>query len=153
MANGNNKRDLKAYVRIDGSGRVVAGSLVLRKKKPKVGKWHEIQTYECCNEITSTTTTTTTSAPVAYSITTGGYSDSPASACAGIGEGAPVTTVYGSSNPLTVTAFYTDPGLTTLFTGDGINFYYGYHLNSAPSVNYSCELSLGGSVIGPALCS
>lgn len=59
MANGNNKRDLKAYVRFDGSGRVVAGSLVLRKNKPKVGKWHEIQTYECCNEITSTTTTTT----------------------------------------------------------------------------------------------
>lgn len=69
MANGNNKRDLKAYVRIDGSGRVVAGSLVLRKNKPKVGKWHEIQTYECCNEITSTTTTTTV-APTTTTTTT-----------------------------------------------------------------------------------
>lgn len=67
MANGNNKRDLQAYVRIDGSGRVVAGSLVLRKKKPKVGKWHEIQTYECCNE---TTTTTTTAAPTTTTTTT-----------------------------------------------------------------------------------
>jgi hypothetical protein len=56
-----NQRDLKAFVRYDGSGRVVAGSLVLRKKKPKVGKWQEILTYECCNDapITSTTTTTT----------------------------------------------------------------------------------------------
>lgn len=51
-----NKRDLRAYVRIDGSGRVVAGSLVLRRKKPKVGKWMEIQTYECCDTTTSTTT-------------------------------------------------------------------------------------------------
>jgi len=57
MANGNNQR-LKAFVRIDGSGRVVAGSLILRKKKPKVGKWQEIQAYECCD----TTTTTTTAA-------------------------------------------------------------------------------------------
>jgi hypothetical protein len=36
MANGNNSRPLKAYVRFDGSGRVVAGSLILRKNKPKV---------------------------------------------------------------------------------------------------------------------
>jgi hypothetical protein len=53
---GSNKKDLRAYVRFDGSGRVVAGSLVLRRKKPKVGKWMEIQTYECCDEITTTTT-------------------------------------------------------------------------------------------------
>lgn len=62
-----NQRDLKAYVRIDGSGRVVAGSLVLRRKKPKVGKWMEIQTYECCNP---TTTSTTTVAPTTTSTTT-----------------------------------------------------------------------------------
>lgn len=66
MANGNNQR-LKAFVRFDGSGRVVAGSLILRKKKPKVGKWHEIQAYECCNE---TTTTTTTVAPTTTTTTT-----------------------------------------------------------------------------------
>lgn len=47
-----NKRDLKAYVRYDGSGRVIAGSLVLRRKKPKVGQWHEVQGYECCNDVT-----------------------------------------------------------------------------------------------------
>jgi hypothetical protein len=53
-----NKRDLKAYVRFDGSGRVVSGSLILRQNKPKVGKWQEIVAYECCNPTTSTTTTT-----------------------------------------------------------------------------------------------
>ncbi len=58
-----NSRPLKAYVRYDGSGRVVAGSLILRRKKPAVGKWVEIPAYECCNDIT-TTTTTTTSAPL-----------------------------------------------------------------------------------------
>lgn len=53
-----NKRDLKAFVRLDGSGRVVSSSLVLRKKKPKVGNWIEVTTYECCNPTTTTTTTT-----------------------------------------------------------------------------------------------
>ena len=53
-----NQRNLKAFVRYDASGRVVAGSLVLRKNKPKVGRWEEILTYECCNLTTTTTTTT-----------------------------------------------------------------------------------------------
>lgn len=43
------KRPLKAYVRFDGSGRIVAGSLILRRKMPKVGKWMEIPAYQCCN--------------------------------------------------------------------------------------------------------
>jgi hypothetical protein len=55
-----NQRNLKAFVRFDGSGRVVAGSLILRKQKPKVGNWQEIQGYECCNGATLTTTVATT---------------------------------------------------------------------------------------------
>ncbi len=51
-----NKRILKAFVKIDGTGRVIAGSLVLRKEKPKVGKWMEIQGYQCCNDVTISTT-------------------------------------------------------------------------------------------------
>jgi len=54
-----NKRDLKAFVRYDGSGRVVAGSLILRRKKPKVGNWTEVQGYECCNDVTLTYTVAT----------------------------------------------------------------------------------------------
>lgn len=60
-------RPLKAFVRFDGSGRIVAGSLILRRKKPKVGKWVEIPAYECCNP---TTTTTTTGVPVTTTTTT-----------------------------------------------------------------------------------
>ncbi len=63
-----NKKDLKGYVRIDGSGRIVPGSLVLRKSMPKVGKWQEIPAYECCNP--TTTTTTTTAAPTTTTTTT-----------------------------------------------------------------------------------
>lgn len=62
----NSKRDLKAFVRIDGSGRVVAGSLILRKSKPKVGKWQEIPAYECC---VPTTTSTTSAAPTTTTTT------------------------------------------------------------------------------------
>ena len=70
-------RPLKAYVRFDGSGRIVPSSLILRRKKPKVGKWIEIPAYEFCNPTTSTTstsssttTTTTTEAPVTTTTTT-----------------------------------------------------------------------------------
>ena len=75
-----NRKDLKAYVRYDGSGRVVPGSLILRRQKPKVGNWTEIQAYECCNPTTttttstsstsSTTTTTTTASPTTTTTTT-----------------------------------------------------------------------------------
>ena len=70
-----NSRPLKAYVRFDGSGRIVAGSLILRKNKPKVGKWMEIPAYECCEfttstSTTSTTSTTTTAAPTTTTTTT-----------------------------------------------------------------------------------
>ena len=64
-----NQRNLKAFVRFDGSGRIVAGSLILRKNKPKVGKWHEIQAYECCNYV-PTTSSTTTVAPTTTTTTT-----------------------------------------------------------------------------------
>ena len=46
---GNNRR-LKAFVRYDGSGRVIPGGPVLSATKPKVGNWKEINAYKCCNE-------------------------------------------------------------------------------------------------------
>jgi hypothetical protein len=67
MANSNNR--LKAYVRYDGTGRVIAGSLILQRFKPKVGNWQEIDANECCNYV-PTTTTTTTAAPTTTTTTT-----------------------------------------------------------------------------------
>jgi hypothetical protein len=51
-----NKRDLKAYIRYDVTGKVVPSSVILARKMPKVGKWVEISAYECCGTTTSTTT-------------------------------------------------------------------------------------------------
>jgi hypothetical protein len=45
----NNK--LKAYVRYDGNGRIISGSLILQRFKPAVGNWKEIDAYECCNYV------------------------------------------------------------------------------------------------------
>jgi hypothetical protein len=53
-------RDLKAYIRIDGSGRDVAGSLVLRTKMPTNGKWRQVLASQCCNPVVTPPTTTTT---------------------------------------------------------------------------------------------
>ena len=44
-----NKRDLKAYVRFDGMGRIISGSLILQRNKPKDGNWKRTQAYECCD--------------------------------------------------------------------------------------------------------
>jgi hypothetical protein len=53
------RKNLKAFVRFDGSGRIVSGSLILRQHQPKMGKWKQIQTTECCDFVPTTTTTTT----------------------------------------------------------------------------------------------
>ena len=75
-------RPLKAYVRFDGTGRIVPSSLILRRKKPKVGKWVEIPAYECCNPTTTTTTTvapttTTTSSTTVAPTTTSTTTEAP----------------------------------------------------------------------------
>jgi hypothetical protein len=44
-----NKQINKAYVRFDGTGRIIPGSLILNRFKPKVGNWQEIDANECCN--------------------------------------------------------------------------------------------------------
>ena len=41
MAN-NSTPKLRAFVRIDGSGRVVPGAPIFQAFKPKVGQWREI---------------------------------------------------------------------------------------------------------------
>jgi hypothetical protein len=101
-----NKRDLKAYVRYDGNGRLISGSLILQRFKPKVGNWVEIDAYECCNPTTSTTTSTTTETPATTTTTTTEalstlrfyYNGSAAFLGASV-NGVPVTVVSGSFGP------------------------------------------------------
>ena len=146
MANGNNQR-LKAFVRFDGSGRVVAGSLILRRKKPKVGKWVEIQAYECCNP--STTTTTTTSLTTTTTTSNPGYytwtvyiGEGEGGACA---QTTP-TTVYTAGPDLTGSVVYTDTALTTtlipgtnlaVITGAG-KFVYTINVNNEAASPTAC---------------
>lgn len=42
---------LKAYIRYDGTGRIVPSSLILQRFKPKVGNWKEIPASECCKPV------------------------------------------------------------------------------------------------------
>ena len=67
MARSNNNNKLKAFVRFDGSGRIVPSSLIVQAFKPKVGNYKQIDAKECCNY---TTTTTTTAAPTTTTTTT-----------------------------------------------------------------------------------
>jgi len=56
------KQPFKAWVRVDGQGRDVSSSLILRLTKPKNGNWRQVQGYTCCdNQYTTTTSTSTTS--------------------------------------------------------------------------------------------
>lgn len=49
---------LHTYIRIDASGRDIAGTNVLRRKLPKTGKWRQLDAYECCNfDVTILTST------------------------------------------------------------------------------------------------
>jgi len=61
---------LKAYVRYDGTGRVIPGSLILQRFKPKVGNWQEIDATECCGYVPTTTTTSTSTEVLRLLITT-----------------------------------------------------------------------------------
>jgi hypothetical protein len=67
MARSNNNNKLKAFVRFDGSGRIVPSSLIVQAFKPAVGNYKQIDAKECCNY---TTTTTTTIAPTTTTSTT-----------------------------------------------------------------------------------
>ena len=44
-----NKRDFKTYFRYDGNHRIIPGSNILSRNKPKSGgRWTEDEAYECC---------------------------------------------------------------------------------------------------------
>lgn len=123
MARSNNNNKLKAFVRFDGSGRIVPSSLIVQAFKPKVGNYQEIDAKECCNYTTTTTTTaaptTTTSTTVAPTTTTttsfpgyytwlAGKNISAATACA-----EPTGPVYSAVSPLNLgVILYEDTALT-----------------------------------------
>jgi hypothetical protein len=143
-------QNLKAYVRYDGSNRVVAGSLIFRRKKPKVGKWHEIAISECCEYIpTSTTTTSSTSTTTSTSTSTTSTTTTIASyyflaypgnsssdACNHVNNGISVfanTTILG-----TLINLYMDPALTVPYNPNANGQYLSIYFNAADQV---CTMS------------
>ena len=92
-----NRKDLKAYVRFDGTGRIIAGSLILQRFKPKVGNWKEIDANECCNYVPTTTTTTTSALCYCYVVSnpTRGNLNSEYTPC---GETTPITITIPSES-------------------------------------------------------
>jgi hypothetical protein len=102
------KRPMKAYVRFDGTGRIVPSSLILRRKKPKVGKWMEVPAYECCNPTTTSTTTetpsTTTSTTTACLSTIYVDNGSSGSGYGGLCQPSNITGVSINGIPVTVTS-------------------------------------------------
>ncbi len=65
-----NQKNLRAFIRVDGMGRDIPGSSVLRLKKPKAGSWREIRTYTCCDPQYDTTTTTSSTSTSTSTTTT-----------------------------------------------------------------------------------
>jgi hypothetical protein len=152
MARSNNNNKLKAFVRFDGSGRIISSSLIVQAFKPKVGNWKEIDAKECCNYTTTTstttvvpTTTTTTVVPTTTTTTTGipvvwffDYS-SVSSEVVCNGEGVFVT-AYSSTTPLVNgMVLYTNSTLT-------IPVNNGWYLNPGPGLNFY-QVSGGAGVI------
>jgi hypothetical protein len=105
----NNQKKLKAFVRYDGSGRVVASSLILRKNKPRVGRWYQIPEYLCCNGTTGTTTTQGGgSGPTAWVLIS--YATSEVACMGMMGT---TDLVYTASNTLSnFTSIWSDAALT-----------------------------------------
>ena len=112
-------KNQKAYIRIDGSGRDVAGSLLLRNKMPGNGKWREVVAYQCCNFTTSTTSTTTTQAVVIVSGQVGNLTGTDNNICQAIGQQfSPIYMSLATPNVIAVgDTLYTDAAGTTPSVG------------------------------------
>jgi hypothetical protein len=101
---------LKAFVRFDGSGRVVPSSVILARFKPKVGNYQEIDAYECCNDVPTTTTTTTQGGGVTPTAWVVFLATSNSDACNQINGYTAIS--YTSTPTITIgTIFYTDAAL------------------------------------------
>jgi len=117
-----NQSKLKAWVRIDGTGTVVGSGPIFSLKKPKVGKWREMNANLCCNSTPTTTTTTTAggggvtpTAWVGFLANIGQSSSWAWNACNQTGGSSLIVYTSTTVDPLPAgTALYSDAALTTL---------------------------------------
>lgn len=103
------------------------------------------------NTAPSTTTTTTTIASFQYSLNNSSTSTN-VEACNNFAGAFGYTTLYATtSNPSSVTVFYTDPGLTTIFNGNPGD-YYAFALTSDIFNVYSAQIGSMGDVANINSC-
>lgn len=96
-----------------------------------------------------TTTTTSAPAPIEYRLSIFSY-DTSGESCAS-GANAPNSGGYSAeSNPLLITAFYTDPSLTS--TVSGIDKFVAYAKASDPASVYTARISESGVVTENTAC-
>lgn len=116
-----NQSKLKAWVRYDGTGRVISGGPIFQVNKPKVGNWKQIDANLCCNGNTPTTTTTTSNGgggvtPTAF---VESYWTSVVSSCLNSPEGTQV--FYSASTSLTPgVSVFQDAALTIPVTANWV---------------------------------
>ena len=111
-----NQSKLKAWVRYDGTGRVISGGPIFQVNKPKVGNWKQIDANLCCNGALTTTTTTTAGGGVTPTAWVGYLSTSTYNSCNEIGGS--TTVLYTSTPTIEIgTFFYVDAALTQVYPG------------------------------------
>ena len=98
---------------------------------------------------TPTPTPTTTPAYTEYGLTTFGYGDS-ASACASLNPTPPVYALPGYTVPIVTMIFYSDPGLTTPYVGNGPGVWL---LLERGGTTWAAIVDTNGELLNYSLCS
>jgi hypothetical protein len=129
----NNNNKLKAFVRFDGSGRIVPSSLIVQAFKPKVGNYQEIDAKECCNYVAPTTTSTTTVAPTTTTSTTVAPTTTTTTTVA-------PTTTTTTSVTITFYTWFLKSGPTQFSVCSGSVNLTLYTSPSAPALNIGVQL-------------
>lgn len=133
-----NQSKLKAWLRYDGTGRVVTAGPIFQANKPKVGNWRQMNIDLCCNPSGSTTTTTTGGGNIQPTAFVVNLAFDPANSCIGV----PSFILYTKESVLGPNVmFYYDAALTQPY--DGV---YGTFVGS-DDVSYTLGNVSGSLVI------
>jgi len=169
---------LRAFVRIDAYGRVVPSSLLLLSGAPSDAdsgtSWLEINatyrpqfapttsttttsttlspsTTTTTSSSTSTTTSTTTTLSFAWTVSSSSVSNRIDACNYGFDYGR--QTLWASTtDPNTVSKFYTDQSLTQVYQGN-INDYYVYMMGWPSGQLYVAQMNPGGDLTSQQTCS
>jgi hypothetical protein len=146
MRNNNNNK-LKAFVRFDGSGRIIPSSLIVQAFKPKVGNYKEIDANECCNGTTTTTTTnpssttTTSSSSTSTSTSTSTTTQGPVVSFIGA-PGNAENSACGALNG-TATYYTTGPLSYGIYPQNGNVIYFDQALTQPVTFSYIGSPGIG----------